>query len=125
MQLEVGGGRGWRPHVHSPRPALSPPDASGPGSVAKWWFGPVDQPSPGSVLFPPVTGCRGCTLCLGAFWLRACVSWHACARGLSGQVYCGGALGAGTSGRAGTGTIYVIPAAPLVAYFNTSLVSAW
>ena len=125
MQLEVGGGRGWRPHVHSPRPALSPPDASGPGSVAKRWFGPVDQPSPGSVLFPPVTGCRGCTLCLGAFWLRACVSWHACARGLSGQVYCGGALGAGTSGRAGTGTIYVIPAAPLVAYFNTGLVSAW
>ena len=33
-------------------------------------------------------------------------------------------MGAETSGRAGTGTIYVIPAAPLVAYFNTGLVSA-
>ena len=98
-----------------PMPAVLAPSPN--GGSGRWT-------SPRRAVFssPPS---RAVSLCLGAFWLRACVSWHACARGLSGQVYCGGALGAGTSGRVGTGTIYVIPAAPRVAYFNTGLVSAW
>ena len=101
-----------------PMPAVLAPSLN--GGSGRWT-------SPRRAVFssPPSRAVAGAHCVWGRFWVRACVSWHACARGLSGQVYCGGALGAGTSGRAGTGTIYVIPAAPLVAYFNTGLVSAW
>ena len=100
-----------------PMPAVLAPSLN--GGSGRWT-------SPRRAVFssPLSRAVAGAHVCLGAFWLRACVACHACARGLSSQIYGGGALGAETSGRAGTGTIYVIPAAPLVAYFNTGLVSA-
>jgi len=76
-------------------------------------FGPVGRPPPGRVFFPPLRLCRACS---GPFGLRPCVACRDFNQGPGSVVRCVSAGGVGDGGRSGAGTLYVIPAAPLVTY---------